>query len=812
MSDSFGDLWASSNPVKSQSQSLGRLASSTTAENSGVTSRTTLDAFSVLASTSSSRSNSRPVTPVIKPQPAASRSPISTTGDAFGGLVSFGDTSGSRDGSLTIAERAAKAERERREKIEKDNIALKSQKLFWDKYDVSLPDKGSGTIAPTISAGEWDFDLLTPVNTTSKPQRLSPSIQRDTTWELDFTVSDSVPVTTHPSRQIADIFDLDELAELGNGRLSHSTESSPANTGNFDSGDHEHQVVHSHEEEDDILGVLARPVGDVRKIPDDPSLAPARPTLSHRQSASPPPHILGRIVEMGFSVQQAKVALASTSTGFDVDAALEILLRDGTSTPPHREQTSSTPELKPKRTVPLRNNISSAVSDPSSSRLDISPAQQGLQDHADKLLAQASSIGLSMFSKANALWKEGKEKVAKAYDEQRLGNAADDISRGKGRPKWMGEAMITDENNGPSTPTDVYKSPARRRLPVLPRSEEDVLSPITPATPPPVMSIPTPLPPLSRPKIELSSSAMSSSNAHKALGTEHFKLGRFAEAESSYSHAIDSLPVSHLLRVPLYNNRALARLKIGEYKGSIQDTTEALRIVTGDLGTAWHPGREAVQADINLGEAVSKALRRRAEANEGLEKWKEASIDWEWLNVTPWTNQMLKMDAAKGIGRCRGGVATHQDATAFPPSNLKPDARLKPKPKQEPVPASSSARPGEALSRVRAANAAQEKEDQDRHDLKDIVDTRLEAWRTGKETNIRALIASLDTVLPSTFGWQKVGMAELVTPKQVKIRYTKAIARLHPDKLNTNNTTLEERMIANGVFGTLNEAWNATRE
>ena len=28
-------------------------------------------------------------------------------------------------------------------------------------------------------------------------------------------------------------------------------------------------------------------------------------------------------------------------------------------------------------------------------------------------------------------------------------------------------------------------------------------------------------------------------------------------------------------------------------------------------------------------------------------------------------------------------------------------------------------------------------------------------------------------------------------------------------QLNVKNTTLEQRMIANGVFGTLNEAWNA---
>jgi len=52
----------------------------------------------------------------------------------------------------------------------------------------------------------------------------------------------------------------------------------------------------------------------------------------------------------------------------------------------------------------------------------------------------------------------------------------------------------------------------------------------------------------------------------------------------------------------------------------------------------------------------------------------------------------------------------------------------------------------------------------------------------------------------------------LVSPGQVKVRYTRAIAKVHPDKLNTGNTTLEQRMIANGVFGALNEAWVAFKQ
>jgi hypothetical protein len=46
------------------------------------------------------------------------------------------------------------------------------------------------------------------------------------------------------------------------------------------------------------------------------------------------------------------------------------------------------------------------------------PQQQPFQDEADRLLAQASKIGLSMFNEANVFWNVGKEKVLKVYAEQ----------------------------------------------------------------------------------------------------------------------------------------------------------------------------------------------------------------------------------------------------------------------------------------------------------------------------------------------------------------------------------------------------------
>ncbi len=50
-------------------------------------------------------------------------------------------------------------------------------------------------------------------------------------------------------------------------------------------------------------------------------------------SASPPPHIIGHIVEMGFSLQQARLALVAMNTDLDVQHALEVFLSNVPTVP-----------------------------------------------------------------------------------------------------------------------------------------------------------------------------------------------------------------------------------------------------------------------------------------------------------------------------------------------------------------------------------------------------------------------------------------------------------------------------------------------
>uniref|UniRef100_A0A8C9YMJ8 Cyclin-G-associated kinase n=1 Tax=Sander lucioperca TaxID=283035 RepID=A0A8C9YMJ8_SANLU len=78
-------------------------------------------------------------------------------------------------------------------------------------------------------------------------------------------------------------------------------------------------------------------------------------------------------------------------------------------------------------------------------------------------------------------------------------------------------------------------------------------------------------------------------------------------------------------------------------------------------------------------------------------------------------------------------------------------------------------------------------------------------WIEGKERNIRALLSTLNTVLwEGETRWRPVGMADLVTPDQVKKYYRKAVLIVHPDK--TTGQPYEH--YAKMIFIELNDAWS----
>ncbi|KAI8920300.1 hypothetical protein DFJ77DRAFT_452116 [Powellomyces hirtus] len=302
-------------------------------------------------------------------------------------------------------------------------------------------------------------------------------------------------------------------------------------------------------------------------------------------------------------------------------------------------------------------------------------------------------------------------------------------------------------------------------------------------------SKPTPLP---VPTVTATPSQLAESNAHKENGNAHFKNGQFGDAEESYTLSINALPPKHLLLIPLYNNRAAARLKTGHYREAADDCTRVHEMDEKDL----------------------KSLLRRATAWEAMEKWENAVEDYrKVMGIDPSVKA-----ASVGLGRCQKALRPtppQPTPAATAATSSAPNVASQFAAFEDPFgTASGSMEPSvaravdAAVQKLRDQNKATENEEDMKLALKDQTDDQINRWRRGKEDNLRALLSSLDMVLWAELEWKPINLSELITPQQVKIRYMKAVGRVHPDKLK-QDATVEHRLIANGVFGTLNKGWDA---
>jgi hypothetical protein len=393
-----------------------------------------------------------------------------------------------------------------------------------------------------------------------------------------------------------------------------------------------------------------------------------------------------------------------------------------------------------------------------------------------------------------------------------------------------------------------YVSPARRKRPQAPpppsAPEVDLFDSPAPSAsrskPPPPAQRATPptrsanIPVLPKAPTRsippVSQEALQSTHRHRGKAADSYKRGDYAEAHQSFSTALGMLPDKHPITIIIRSNRAMTALKIGEPKSAIDDADIILTFIGPSKG-------EAEVIDLCTGEApkpmkdfFGKALMRKAEALEQLERWADAAQAWK-LAVESGHGGNTSI---QGRNRCEkaAGINKPQSKPAAP-------ARKRPSPPPKKVSAmsgvtatSASGTDFEAVSRLRQANQAAERADEEKFALSESVDARIAAWRNGKQDNLRALLGSLDSVLWPEAGWKKIGLAELVLPNKVKIQYMKGISKVHPDKvclrsfcrghmscvgiltnvyqISTTATT-EQRMIAGSVFGTLNEAWDKFR-
>lgn len=661
----------------------------------------------------------------------------------------------------------------------------------------------------------------------------------------------------------------------------------------------------SEEEEEDVLGLLGRPVSEFnRQTPRrEKALEIASEASSHPQDRA-----VAELVDMGFTPEKSRIALEATDSGTEVQAAVGWLLNQAheesrkKSQPQPQEADSSVNKKsqQTKRTPGRRKSSGGGSAKPAwmreQERNEVSQRRQGSRSSADgeKDSTQlAAEIGTKMFKTANSLWKTGTKKLNQAVADF---NSDSDSSQ----PKWMKEGQpeaslpkprplqrqldandhdrmakrvqqqpiarntqpdVTDEAlmleadsrppprktrlkadvlqelPGPPLPSrsrepqeqsmpqakfmqqqvsrdpraklsrqaveeeasQAYISPARRKMtaPKPPPTEQGpdplfdssllsyrsapTLSPPTPTQAVKrLTTFPPPRPPPPKRNIPaISPFALQASAKARQEGTLAFKRGDYALATTLYSTGISAIPSTHPLIVPILTNRALSHLKTGDPKAAVADAKSALDIIGPSRGaseTVDLSGDEGVKPMITYWE---KAMTRQAEALEQLERWPEAAAAWKAC-----------VEAGLGGATSIAGRNRCEKAAAGPTqpqvSAARKPAAAKPRPKVSAFGdlAPESAQSAEAVSRLRAANAAADRIDDEKFALADIVDLRVKKWRLGKESNLRALLSTLQNVLWEGSGWKEIGMGELLMPGKVKINYMKGIAKVHPDKVS----------------------------
>lgn len=671
---------------------------------------------------------------------------------------------------------------------------------------------------------------------------------------------------------------------------------------------------HTSDEPDELADFLSgKPTPSTTRSPASPArVAQRQQSGGAARAASPPPHILGQIVEMGFSPAQARAALAATPSGLDVNAALEALLGGAQSGAPGAEREDADRRLAEK--LQRQERLESGTADDGewdgearraaaqrrrwggdASASPAPPARgprrggTGEEEEgewtkqADMLYAQASEIGAGLFKSANAFWTTAKTTAQKAIEERTASNATSaegsrsaspaaaerhrnrrwgvggagkkDPPNFEGKPRWMVEAEAAEaaENEAAAAPAPKESSgfkdsddegdpagaaaatPAKAR-PALPHESPssarvptktaeasvalwDLAAEQAPPAPPrrvvetsssraPYVSParrsgatrPSAAPatrkraPRSLPSDSPSSIALAA--RHKAAGNESFKKGAYGDAEAAYGTALAALDEASLRRVPLLNNRASARLKNGDAAGAARDADDVVKLVVPESiagnGGFYKASEErdlplGLAEEVKLREAYAKALLKRAQAGEMLEKWAQAGKDWALLEAyersegSGKSGTLNMRSAAEGKKRCESMLG--KGASARPAAAQRASA---PAPRRAPGLSSAALAQVQAATKARIAteSAASAAEDAQKLALKDAVDARVLAWRAGKEANVRALLASVENVVWPGLAWKKVGMHELVTDAQVKKAYTRAIGRLHPDKVS----------------------------
>jgi hypothetical protein len=213
--------------------------------------------------------------------------------------------------------------------------------------------------------------------------------------------------------------------------------------------------------DDDILGLLSKPVSEFQRT-EQPGADPQETLATAEETSAdfmnPHDKAVAELVDMGFPAERSAIALATTDSGLDVQAAVGWLLTQAHASSKQRTQGNSrdrsprrNPDDQPRRegSRPGHRDVSREAraggSRPAWMRDDEARSRSGQRKgdtpSQEKDVTQvASDIGSTLFKSANSLWKTGRKQVQKAMADLNQDGGDPNV------PKWMRDAQAAEAN------------------------------------------------------------------------------------------------------------------------------------------------------------------------------------------------------------------------------------------------------------------------------------------------------------------------------------------------------------------------------
>lgn len=729
--------------------------------------------------------------------------------------------------------------------------------------------KGSGSGSGVGSADNNDSNLSLKQRMDST--RGTPGTQHSGGLDLDFldTYVSKKPAASSTASSV-----MDDLLFAPAGRASSGSNPSLSVNGNVQQNSRAESLGGSSnagtELLDDFFGQpVPKPTPAASAAVDQAPLAassatPARPSSQERRDGA-----LAELMDMGFPLEKANAALDSTRSGSDLDGAISYLMEQAHSQTATRQQRPTPDSRSGRRAHRLDSSaqapsngddFGSVVNELSSEFMStasflFNTGKKKIQEGVDMYRQQRleNNDGQPLWMKNQLKYKANSMKVPSFTDEdeqemdpetmrqliqqQRLREQRAKQERQRQERKDTGSFSSSPLPSRPRTSSssssssssrthtpqparassrtdnfEMYKSSSRHRpsrtntntsstAPASKSSAADIPSLIETSTIPAPTAFAAAATSTSKFTIpQLDSAQTMSFTTHREIGQEKFKAGDYTASLENFLSASTVIPADHPYQIIISSNLSVVYSKLGNPKEQLAIASRGLKLIsqsTGDL-----PVSELSSINIEDNKTLKnfwvKLMTKRAESLEFLEKWEDAKTAYEKL-IKEGESSKAVMD---GKNRCV--------KILNPQAPLKPRAKPRAPPRQQ-TSDTASAQNGENLKHVKENNLKKEKEEEEKFGLHDKVESQLDRWRLGNKSNIRALICSLDTILWPELNWQPVKLTDLVLDKKVKIYYMKAVAKTHPDKIS-NSESVENKMIANGVFITLNEAWETFKE